>query len=180
MVQPRSHLLRRLAACRQVAQRNGFALPLAVGSALLLLLSASSLQLLALQHRARLAQQQQRHQLEDLLASAAQQQAAVLQQTASGCLLTAAHDTWEMAAEACEINPEQLAALQQGQLEGSRYRLSAYRPQPGLDSAQLELQLLDGRPWRAAYRLTLAPAAAGASGVQITGVQEQGLRGARA
>jgi hypothetical protein len=168
---PRSLLVQRR------SRANGFALPVAVGGSLLILLSSSSLQLLALQGRVASARLRQRHAIEDTLASAAQQQAAALQ-AAGGCLLAVELEQWAAAAPACGLDAQ---ALQQGQLGEHRYRVSAYRVPsggPAANTAELELQLGGERPWRAAYRLTLAPAAG--EGVQITGMQELGLRGARA
>jgi len=162
------------------AAERGFALPIAVAGALVLLLGSSSLQLLSLQNRAQLHRVVQRQQIEDLLASAAQQTAAALQQTGGGCLLAKAHDAWTHAAAECAIEPEVLKDLQQGQVGSSRYRLTAYQPDGhGIEasSAQLELQLLAERPWRAAYRLALVPSSDGQAALQITAVQEQGLRG---
>lgn len=181
MVHPRSQLQRRLAVRRQLPPSNGFALPVALGGAMLLLLSSSSLQLMALQSGMQARQLQRRHQVEDVLASAAQQQAAALQ--ASGpCLLTVDLAQWPDAAASCGLTAEQLQALQQGQVGASAYRVTAYRVggDAAAASAELELQLSSGgeRPWRAGYRLALDPAAAG-GGLQITGLQELGLRGAR-
>ncbi|MEB3235407.1 MAG: hypothetical protein VKM98_08260 [Cyanobacteriota bacterium] len=166
---------------KQRKTTQGFALPIAVGGALLLLLSSSALQLLALQNGTQVARLQQRQQLEDTLASAAQQQLAALQVAGAGCLLGVDGTAWPQASQTCGIAAEQLAALQQGQVGANRYRLLAYRLNPAAaagSTAELELQLTGARPWRAAYRVQLAPAPAG--GVHITALQELGLRGARA
>lgn len=176
-------LLRHLRSCRVGRHtRNGFALPVALGGSLLILLSSSSLQLLALQGRVATARLQQRQQIEDTLASAAQQQASALQAAAGGCLLTADLAQWSAAAAACGLAAEELSGLQQGALGHSRFRVVAYRLSPAADAAErmaeLELQLQGHRPWRAAYRFMLAPAAE--QGARITAVQELGLRGARA
>jgi len=120
-------------------------------------------------------------QLEDTLASAAQQQLAALQRAGGGCLLAVDRMAWEQAALSCGIAEPVLAALQQGQVGSSPYRVLAYRLRPATaagTTAELELQLSGERPWRAAYRVQLAPAAGGS--VQITALQELGLRGARA
>lgn len=165
------------------AAERGFALPIAVAGALVLLLGSSSLQLLSLQNRAQLLRVVQRQQIEDLLASAAQQTAAALQQTGGGCLLAHAHDAWALAAAQCAIEPAQLQDLQLGQVGNSQYRLTAYQPDghsTEASSAQLELQLVAERPWRATYRLALVPSSDGQAALQITAVQEQGLRGAGA
>ena len=171
---------------RRAQVSHGFVLPIAVGGSLLLLLSSGSLQLLALQHRAQLAQQQRRLQIEDTLASAAQQQLAALQAAAGGCLLRLDQAQWGSAAAACALSAEQVAALQQGVVGesvhgGTPYRISSYRVAAGDAGAlvaQLELQLQSGRPWRGAYRLSLATT--GSSGTRIAALQELGLRGARA
>jgi len=159
---------------------DGFALPLALGGSLLLLLSSGSLQLLALHSRARVVDQQRRLQVEDLLASAAQQQIAALA-TQANCLLAVDQSQWAAVAPSCGLGDGQVAALQQGQVGGQGYRVAAYRPAGGaIASAELELQLTGERPWRAAYRLGLAPAAGATQQLQVTAVQELGLRGARA
>jgi len=178
--QHRQHRLHRLHRLHRQAQQ-GFALPIAVGGALLLLLSSSSLQLLALQNSAQVSRLQQRQQREDTLAAAAQQQLAALQGAAAGCLLGVDGTAWAQASSGCGLTEQQLAALQQGQVGASHYRVLAYRLNAsgaGGSSAELELQLSGQHPWRAAYRVQLAPAAEG--GVQITALQELGLRGARA
>jgi hypothetical protein len=160
--------------------RNGFALPIALGGSLLLLLSSGSLQLLALHSRVRLAEQQRQLQVEDLLASAAQQQAAALA-TQANCLLAVDLAQWGAVAPSCGLGADQVAALQQGQVGGQKYRVAAYRPASGaVASAELDLQLTGQRPWRAVYRLSLAPAAQAPEQLQVTAVQELGLRGARA
>lgn len=184
---PRSFLLLSGPAatrCRVHARSAGFALPVAVGASLLLLLSSSSLQLLALQSRVQASQLQQRHQREDTLASAAHQQAGALL-AGAGCLLTVDQAHWVQAAQACQLSPAQFAAIQQGTVAESRYRVSGYRllaaqgslAEASTATAELELQLLGGRPWRAAFRVHLAVAA---EGWQITAVQPLGLRGAGA
>jgi hypothetical protein len=161
--------------------RNGFALPIALGGSLLLLLSSGSLQLLALHSRVRLAEQQRQLQVEDLLASAAQQQAAALA-TQANCLLAVDLTQWMAAAPGCGLGADQVAALQQGQVAGQGYRVAAYRPASAAAaaSAELELQLTGARPWRGVYRLGLTPAAQAPEQLQVTAVQELGLRGARA
>jgi hypothetical protein len=161
--------------------RNGFALPIALGGSLLLLVSSGSLQLLALQGRVRVAEQQRQLQREDMLASAAQQQVAALA-TQANCLLAVELADWAAVAPSCGLGADQVAALQQGQVDGQGYRVAAYRPAAAAAplSAELELQLTGDRPWRAAYRLGLAPAGEAAQQLQVTAVQELGLRGARA
>ena len=161
---------------RGLPQPTGFALPMAVGGALLLLLSSSSLQLLAWQSRVQVVQQQRRLQLEDTLASAAQHQVAAL--AAEGpCLLGLELAQWAAAAASCGLSHGQLAALQQGQFGAQGYRLTAYRPAAvgaAPSSAELELVLTGDRPWRAGYRLALAP---GGTALRVTAVQDLGLRG---
>ena len=159
---------------------SGFALPIAVGGAMVLLLSSGSLHLLAVQNRVQAAQVQSRLQLEDTLASAAQTTAAALQD-GGGCLLAVDLEAWPQAAAACGLGPGQLQSLQQGQLGAQAYRVAAYRvsstagPSP---TAELELQLVGTRPWRATYRLGLVAEPTG--GWRLAGLQELGLRGARA
>ena len=166
--------------CALQNRRDGFALPVALGGSLLLLLSSGSLQLLALHNRARVVDQQRHLQVEDLLASAAQQQVAALV-TQANCLLAVDLVQWAAVAPSCGLGEEAVAALQQGQVGGQGYRVAAYRPAAGAAaSAELELQLTGERPWRAVYRLGLAPAAASTAQLQVTAVQELGLRGARA
>jgi hypothetical protein len=155
-------------------------LPVALGGSLLLLLSSGSLQLLALHSRARVVDQQRQLQLEDLLASAAQQQVAALA-TQANCLLAVDHAQWSAVAPSCGLGEDEVAAMQQGQVGGQGYRVVAYRPTAGTAaSAELELQLTGERPWRAVYRLGLAPADAPSAQLRVTAVQELGLRGAQA
>ena len=162
---------------RQDRHRSaGFALPVAVGASLLLLLSSSSLQLLALQSRIQTAQLQRRHQLEDTLVSAAQQQAAALS-ASGGCLLTAPLEQWSSAASECGIGSERLQGAQLGQIDGQAYRVTAYTVQAGetaQTTAELELQLDGDRPWRAGFRLQLTAAP---QGWRIAAIQALGLRG---
>ncbi len=147
----------------------------------MLLVSSGSLQLLALQGRVRVAEQQRQLQREDMLASAAQQQVAALA-TQANCLLAVELADWAAVAPSCGLGADQVAALQQGQVDGQGYRVAAYRPAAAAAplSAELELQLTGDRPWRAAYRLGLAPAGEAAQQLQVTAVQELGLRGVRA
>ena len=156
---------------------QGFALPVAVTGAMVLLLSSGSLQMLALQSRTQLARQQRRLQIEDTLASAAHQQVARLA-TRGPCLLGVDQSQWAAAAPACPLSAEELQSLQQGQIGAETYRIAAYRPlgsDPQATSAELEMQLVGPHAWRASYRLSLAPA--GSAGLQVIAVQELGLRG---
>jgi hypothetical protein len=178
-------VLLRTLSCHRFGRRpgNGFALPIALGGSLLLLLSSGSLQLLALQSRVRMAEQQRQLQREDVLASAAQQQVAALA-TQANCLLAVDLSDWAAVAPSCGLGADQLASLQQGQVGGQGYRIAAYRPRQSAVAApfhaELELQLIGDRPWRAAYRLGLAPAGEAAQQLRVTAVQELGLRGVRA
>lgn len=176
-----SRLLPRLMRKRSPLRRQagGFALPIALGASMLVLLSGGSLQLLALRDRVEHGQQLQRHQIEDALASAAQQQAAALD-AAQGCLLAIELPDWQQSAAACGMSPELLQTLLRGRVFGLDYQVTAYRvvalgSQTG--TAELELQLAGERPWRALYRLSLLPRTAG---WQIAALQELGLRGAGA
>lgn len=162
--------------CRRRRKSEGFALPLAVAGAMLLLLSSSSLQMLALHNRTQLARQHRRLQIEDTLASAAHQQIARLAEHGS-CLLGLDQAQWSAAAADCALSAEALATLQQGQVGADTYRVATYRPLGGeaqATSAELELQLVGSLSWRASYRLSLAPAAAG---LRVIAVRELGLRG---
>jgi len=176
-------VLPRALSCHRFGRcpRNGFALPIALGGSLLLLVSSGSLQLLALQSRVRVAEQQRQLQREDMLASAAQQQVAALA-TQANCLLGVELADWAAVAPRCGLGADQVTALQQGQVDGQGYRVAAYRPAAAAApwSAELELELTGDRPWRAAYRLGLAPAGEAAQQLQVTAVQELGLRGVRA
>lgn len=159
-------------------QAQGFALPVALGASLLLLRS-SSLQLLALQTRVQAGQSQRRHQIEDTLASAAQLQAAALH-VGAGCLLSQPLQQWSTAASACGLGPQQVAAAQQGQVDGQPYRVRAYTLQNSAGAAptaELELQLLADRPWRAGFRVQLD---ATTQHWRITAVKALGLRGVQA
>ena len=161
------------------SQARGFVLPVALGASLLLLLSSSSLQLLALQTRVQAGQLQRRHQIEDTLASAVQRHAAAIH-VGGGCLLSQPLQQWSTAASACGLGPQQLAAAQQGQVDGQPFRVRAYTvhtPVGTAPMAELELQLMADRPWRAGFRLQLD---ASPVGWRITGVQALGLRGVQA
>ena len=173
---PRSLLtqLRMPRLCRPAAQ--GFALPIAMGASLLVLLSSSSLQLLALRNKVLVRQLHQRQQIEDTLASAAQQQVAALQ-AAHGCLLGVDLDQWQQAAADCQLSPAQQQQQRGGEARGHAYRVAAYRlvsRGAGTSTAELDLQLRGTRPWRARYRLRLESRA---EGLQVVAVQELGLRG---
>jgi len=166
--------------CSDRKRSAGLVVPIAVGGSLLLLLSSSSLQFLALQSRVQLVQQRKRLQLEDTLASAAQQQVAALVNQAP-CLLTADAQQWSEVAGSCGLPSSTLAAMRTGQVGTQGYRLLSYRPAASLEagggSAELELQLTGQRPWRARYQLTLKPSLTGT--LNVTVVQELGLAGAR-
>lgn len=156
---------------------KGFALPVALGASLLVLLSSSSLQLLALRERAEMAQLQQRQQLEDVLASAAQQQVATMQ-AANGCLLPVPIYQWPLVGKACGVLPEHQQQLLAGQVTGRPYRVTNYRLLNTTEVsalAELELRLDADRPWKSLYRITLKHSG---ERWQVAAIQDLGLRGA--
>jgi len=120
----------------------GFALPLAITGALLLLLSSLSLQALMLHTRSLPALEHKQRQAEDQLASAAQRWAAELQGRLA-CLQPLPSAMWQQVvlSAGCTV-PADLEALRKLQVGGAAVELVDWHPQTG--GGSLLLQLADG------------------------------------
>lgn len=112
-------------------QQAGFLLPLASGTALVLLLTGLSLQGAVLHQRELAAEALRQHRAQDALASAAQRLAAQLDGPYA-CLQPLPLEHWAAAAAACEppISPAQLAQLRQPEEAGLPLQLLAWEPRP--------------------------------------------------
>ena len=125
------------------SQQRGFALPLALTTSALLLLSSLSLQTIALHARQRSSQTLAIAQIRDAersVAMAFQQHAA----GAHGCLLTLSSSEWEGSETCPGANP---AALQSGRVADRDWQLLDWQPQGAL-AGTLRLQWSDGRQSR--------------------------------
>ena len=124
-------------------QQRGFALPLALTSSALLLLSSLSLQTLALHARQRSRQALATAQTRDAERSVAMafQQRAV---GAHSCLLALPSSKWELSAGCPGANP---AALQSGRVADSDWQLLDWQPRGGR-AGTLQLRWSDGRQSR--------------------------------
>ena len=124
-------------------QQQGFALPLALTSSALLLLSSLSLQTLALHARQRSRQAMAIAQTLDAERSVAM----AFQQHAAGvdaCLLALPSSEWELSAGCPGANP---AALQSGRVADRDWQLLDWQPQ-GAMAGTLKLRWSDGRQSR--------------------------------
>ena len=145
--------LRRL---QSQSQAGGFALPLALVVALLLLLSSLSVQTMMLQVRSRRAVLLELRQAEDQLVSAAHLLVGRLQER-HPCLIGLALSVWTPQGQSCAAADE-IQGLLQHQAHGLAWSLVDWQPQPGGSQAQLLLQLqpIDGHPpRRQAFRVEL-------------------------
>ncbi len=156
---------------------GGFALPLAIAAALVLLLATLASQSALHQERLRNAAALAQRQIEDGLASAAHQLVARVVHR-HPCLLSLPLEHWPQAGVAC-ADPAAQAALREGQIDDQAYRLLAWQPTalasalPG--AVQLELMRPPGAQvpaLRAAFRLDLQTDPPG-----VRALQELGLRG---
>ena len=157
---------------------DGFALPLAVATSLLLVLASLASQSVLHQARHRNAAALGQRQLEDGLASAAQR---LVGQVVSRhpCLLRLPLEHWAEAGAAC-ADPTEQQALREGQIPTLAYRLLAWQPASaaaGSAPRRVHLELAHraegGTPaWRAAFALDLLPDSQG-----VEGLRELGLRG---
>jgi hypothetical protein len=158
---------------RGTFREAGFALPLASGAALLLLLGSLSLQTLSLQGRLRTVAQLRLRQAEDGLASAAQQLVGDLNRQ-HPCLLALPLNAWaEPQGLACADAFRQ-AALRRFSVLGQSVELVAWQP----SGSQVALQLVSAAaagqpPRRAAFAVQLA-----GTPLQAQLLRELGLRGA--
>jgi len=121
-----------------VRPADGFALPLALGASLVLLLSSLSLQTAALQSMVHSGTALRQRQAEDRLASAAHQLVGELSGT-YGCLLALPLAAWAQQGGACSDQASQ-ERLRRNAVLGSPYRLVAWAPS-GLDRMDLLLEL---------------------------------------
>ena len=124
-------------------QQRGFALPLALTSSALLLLSSLSLQTLALHARQRSRQAlatAQTRDAEHSVAMAFQQHAA----GAHACLLALPSSEWALSTGCPGANP---AALQSGRVADRDWQLLDWQPR-GARAATLQLRWSDGRQSR--------------------------------
>ena len=125
------------------SRQQGFALPLALTTSALLLLSSLSLQTLALHARQRSRQAlaiAQTLDAERSVAMAFQQHAA----GAHACLLALPSQDWNRSEVCPGANP---AALQSGRLADRHWQLLAWQPQGGR-AGTLQLRWSDGRQSR--------------------------------
>jgi hypothetical protein len=164
---------------RQRCAAAGFALPLAIAAALVVLLASLASQSALHQARLRNAAALAERQLEDGLASAAHQ--LVAQMVARHpCLLALPLEHWPHVGSAC-ADAAQQAALREGQVATLAYRLLAWQPavaaEPAHPSVHLELvsRSTAGAPaGRAAFALDLH-----GKPPRVRGLRELGLRGTR-
>ncbi len=117
---------------------DGFALPLALGASLVLMLSSLSLQTSALQSMVQSGTALRQRQAEDRLASAAHQLVGELSGT-YGCLLALPLAAWPQQGGVCSDQASQ-GRLRRNAVLGSSYRLLAWAPS-GLDRMDLVLEL---------------------------------------
>jgi hypothetical protein len=155
--------------------RSGFALPLALLVALLLLLSCLATQSLILQVRSRRAIILELRQAEDQLASVAHLLVGRLRER-HPCLLGLTLATWSLADPGC-ADATDIEGLIRGEAHGLSWQLIAWQPQPGGRQVDvlLELHPQAGRPpRRGEFRLELEPTAAAPL---VLALRPQGLRG---
>jgi len=136
-------------------REQGFILPMAIGSALLLLLGSLSVQTVALQGRLGQASREGRGRQEDALAAAAQQLVAVMN-LRHPCLLVLPLTRWSQEGRPCASAPEQ-AALLRGEGGGSRWHLLDWRSSAAGAEALIELDSAasGAPPRRAAFAVAL-------------------------
>ena len=141
----------------------GFVLPLALTASAVLLLGSASLHTLSLQKRLRIHATHQREQVADQLRSAAQAFSSAAR-GAEACLLQWSSLDWPGVAHRCsDSDPSQLSGGVVGEMP---WTLLDW--QPSNESAQLKVQLADGRTGN--FRLALypfAPSVIGISEVQL-------------
>jgi hypothetical protein len=156
---------------------SGFALPLAVAAALVLLLASLASQSALHQARLRNAAALAERQLEDGLASAAHQVVARVV-AHHPCLLTLPLDHWPQAGAAC-ANSTQQQDLREGEIPSRPYRLLAWQPAAAAESTpgRVHMELVhrsaaEAPAWRAAFALDLL-----AAPLRVGALRELGLRG---
>lgn len=169
---------RRVMTTRHSHQPNGFALPMALVAALVLLLGSLSLQTAGLAERRRTFGAWSLHQAEDLLVSAAQQLVGTIQ-LHHPCLAGVALTSWAASAGACATFAEQ-QNLQQLVVFGQSVRLLSWEPVVGADGNPrvdllLELQPRGAQPARgAAFSVALEGTPPRARDLQLLGLRGVG------
>lgn len=156
-------------------ERNGFALPLALVVALLLLLSSLAMQTMILQVRSRRAVVLELRQAEDRLASAAHQLVGRLRER-HPCLFGLNLAAWTVAGLSCG-DPAEILGLIEAEAHGLAWKVIDWRPLPGGRQVDLLLQVPDpfGRASRRGqFRVELEPTA---SLPRVLALRPQGLRG---
>jgi hypothetical protein len=136
-------------------KEQGFILPMAIGSTLLLLLGSLSIQTVVLQGHLGQASREDRGRQEDALATAAQQLVGVIN-LRHPCLLVLPLTRWSQEGLPCASGPEQ-AALLRGEGGGSSWRLLDWRSSAAGAEALIELDAAPagGTPRRAAFAVAL-------------------------
>lgn len=137
----------------------GFLLPLSFGVSLVLLLSALSMQTMALQGSRLAAAELEQRRLDDSLVSAAEQVAARLSGS-HACLLPLASGSWQSPIKGCAVGLSAAPVLN-GQVEAVAYRLVSWTPGvPGSAGhpGELRLELSQGKVQRL-FALEVAGAA---------------------
>lgn len=173
---------------RDRQRQGGYALPLAVVGALILLLGSLAAQSALHQSRLRHASALGQRRLEDALASAAHQLVGRLVAN-HPCLLTLPLATWSGLGSACADAAAQ-EWLRQGEVPALAYRLEAWEPAAaapgalagegragGSERIVLELSRRSGSghpPWRAAFALDVE-----GDPPRVLALRELGLRGVR-
>jgi hypothetical protein len=156
----------------------GFALPLAVAAAMVLLLASLATQSALHQSRQRNAAALAQRHLEDGLASAAHRLVAQVV-SRHPCLLALPLEHWPHAGVSC-ADAAQQRALREGEIGTQTYRLLAWVPagaaaEPLPSRVHLELvprSAADAPASRAAFALDLLP-----EPLRVQGLRELGLRG---
>jgi len=171
---------------RDRRRQGGFALPVAVVGALILLLGSLAAQSALHQSRLRHASALGQRRLEDALASAAHQLVGRLV-AHHPCLLTLPLAAWPASGSTCADAAAQ-EWLRQGEVPALAYRLEGWEPAAGapvagdgrpgrIERIVLELSRRSGSghpPWRAAFALDVQR-----DPPQVLALRELGLRGVR-
>ena len=171
---------------RDRRRKGGFALPVAVVGALILLLGSLAAQSALHQSRLRHASALGQRRLEDALASAAHQLVGRLVEH-HPCLLTLPLAAWPASGSTCADAAAQ-GRLLQGEVPALAYRLEGWEPAAGapvagdgragrIERIVLELSRRSGSghpPWRAAFALDVQ-----GDPPQVLALRELGLRGVR-
>lgn len=160
---------------RGPAERNGFAMPLALVVALLLLLSSLATQTMILQVRSRRAVVMELRQAEDRLASAAHLLVGRLQQS-HPCLFALNLEAWPQAGLSCG-HAADILGLIEAEAHGLAWKVIAWQPLPGENQVELLLQVqaqAGHPPRRGQFRVELEPSP---SSPRVLALRPQGLRG---